>query len=102
MESEGDIRAFCFRFSVRHAPAALEPIAQLHPADIRAARLAIFGQMLLRPAAAPVLEPDLVRRWSFTGEVHNHFVNLTWVFPEQAVAFGQRQCKRSNIHRLTE
>src|ERR1035441_1087494 len=41
----------------RCAPFVSVPVAKLHPADGAAARLAVFGQMLLGPPAPPVWQP---------------------------------------------
>ena len=53
--------------------------------------------MLLGPAAAPVFQPDFLRRGRGAGEMHDHFVNLARVFPHHAVAFRQRQAEGRGV-----
>ena len=96
-EGERDGIAVGLGLGIRHAPFVGVPVAEFHPADGAAARLAVFGQMLFGPAAAPVFQPDFLRRGGGAGEMHNHLVNLARVLPHHAVAFGQRQAKGRGV-----
>ena len=73
------------------------PVAQFHPADIAPTRLAVLGEVLLRPATAPVFEADLVWRRGCAHEFHQDRMDFTRVFPEQAGTLGQRQSEWGGI-----
>ena len=96
-ERESDLGTLGPGFGVGRAPAAVVPIAQLHPADVAAPRLAVFGQVLLGPAAAPVFEAEARGRRGGARELDDHPVNLARVFPQDAVALGQAQTEWGRV-----
>ena len=64
------------------------PVAELHPANVAAARFAVLGQMPFRPPTAPILEAHLagVRRRLL--KLNNHLVNLARIFPGRRSPWG--------------
>src|SRR3989442_1222550 len=102
MKKKKDVRAGRFRFGVSDAPAAGVPIAQLHPPDVRAARLTIFRQMLFRPAAAPIFKMNGLRRRRTRGEMDDHAMDLAWIFPQQTVSVGQGEGEWCGVERRVE
>src|ERR1043166_4451600 len=99
VERERELAAFNLRFGVGDAPLVGVPVAEFKPAEAAAARLEILRQMFLRPAAAPIFEPHLVGRGRRAGEPDDDPMDLTRVFPHDAVAFGQRQTERRGVKR---
>ena len=82
---------------VGDAPSAVVPISQFHPAGKAAAQHLVFGQVLLRPMAAPVFEADFKTCRNGVGEVHRHRMYFARVVPLQPVPVRQRHAERRGI-----
>ena len=96
-EGERDGIAIGFGFCIRCAPPVGVPVAKFHPADVAAARLAVLREMLVRPAAGPVIQVHALWGRGAVFEMHDHLVNLPRVLPHHAAALRQRQAKGRGI-----
>ena len=74
-------------------PAAVIPISQLQPPDIAAAGLAVLGQMLLRPMASPILQPEFETGRNRIGELDRDLVNLARIVPLDSIAIRQKNAE---------